>query len=189
MFSQYFNICKVTGSFIIAFVIVLAGIGRVYAAPAGFEPGAPLRLIKTAESSAINCKIVKYGQNEEFTLLDKGGVSTKVHLKQLCRIASAGMKWELTPSFSYSKGTFPVYEFEKTDGSKFQAAIYSWPGFDFECPDGKFRNWGLSNFKLIEVLREAATPGGSGGIRIQLRNGQVVQVPVQKEDIVSIQFE
>jgi hypothetical protein len=112
-----------------------------------------------------------------------------MHLKQLRRIASTDLKWELTPSFSSSKGQFSVYEFEKTDGSKFQAAIYSWPGFDFECPDGKFRNWGLSNFKLIEVPREATASSGSGGIRIQLRNGQVIHVPVQKEDIVNINFE
>jgi hypothetical protein len=187
MFSKYCNLGKGLKGFIIFVFIILASTVANSAAPAGFEPGAPLMLVRTADSMAKNCQIVKYGQNEEFTLLDKGGVSTKVHLRQLRRIASADLKWELTPSFSYSKGQFNVYEFEKTDGSKFQAAIYSWPNFDFECVDGKFRNWGLSNFKLIEVTREAS--GSSGGISIQLRSGQIINVPVRKEDIVNISFE
>jgi hypothetical protein len=178
---------KIGGVFI-AVMILLAGAAAATAEPTGLEPGAPLMLVSSTDSKANHCKVGKYGQDAELTLMDRRGVGTKVHLKQLRRIAATGQKWELTPSFLFTKGQYRVYEFEKTDGTVFQAAIYSWAVFDIECPDGKFKNWGLQNFKLIEVPKAMAA-AGTKGIRIQLRNGQVLQVPVQKEDIISIHLE
>lgn len=172
----------------LAFGLLWLGATAALAAPAGLEPGAPLSLVRSGDSTANQCQVGKYGQNVEFVLLDKGGASTRVHLRQLRRIAATDQKWDITPSFSSTRGQYLVYDFERTDGNTFPAAVYSWPSFDIECPDGKFKNWGLSNFKVIEVPKATAAAGAKG-IRIQLRNGQVIQVPVQKEDILSIQFE
>lgn len=167
--------------------IALFGAVPTFADSIDFEPGTSIRLTKSADGSSYECKTGKI-ITDEFNLLEPNGKSFKVSVKNSRRITATNEKRKITPSFSYTESLYNLHDFERTDGSIFRAAIYAWAGFALDCADGKMQNWALSNFKNIEVSRTPVSSGGKN-IRIQLKNGQTLNVPVNKDDIVSIIFE
>lgn len=157
----------------------------VYAA--GFEPGSFIRAADK-KGNVVEGTMVKYVNNKEITLLDKSGHYFRLPLKDIKRIA--GVPGETVMTGGGSK--LAVLKVDMVSGETVLGGISSHGIVEIDMGvKGKRNLWvtDSSLYKDVEAVDRGAADAGAAYMKVKLLNGQIINVPVKKEDVYSITFE
>jgi hypothetical protein len=118
----------------------------------GIRIGARVKYVRKGETFT-GIIAVNNLETEPLTIITPAGKSLKPMLKDIRRIRATGEKKKITPPWSYTESTYPIYEFETIDGMLVQGGVYKWPVFDIDNGTlGMDRNVWLEHLTLIETI-------------------------------------
>lgn len=87
------------------------------------------------------------------TCMTEKGARVTLMLKDIRSITRLNRTAKITPSWSYTQSTYPLFEVVRTTGQTITLAFAGWPVFDIAAADGSTRNaqW-LDKMEYIRVL-------------------------------------
>lgn len=87
------------------------------------------------------------------TCMTEKGARITLMLKDIRSITRLNRTAKITPSWSYTQSTYPLFEVVRTTGQTITLAFAEWPIFDIAAADGSTRNtqW-LDKMEYIRVL-------------------------------------
>ncbi|MBI5548837.1 MAG: hypothetical protein HY901_33560 [Deltaproteobacteria bacterium] len=93
-------------------------------------------------------------KDPDFTVLETDGASSKLPISRVHKVVATGQTAHITPKLGAAEGTYSLWEFEKTDGSRQVLAVYQWPVFSLDLGSGNIDRrtlWG-------DALKSAEAP-------------------------------
>lgn len=154
---------------------------------AGFDAGASIRAVEH-NGQEITGTILNYVNKSEISLLDKSGHYFKVNLKNVKRISGVAGQNVMTGGGTNLR----VVKFDMVDGQSVSAGLSENAIVNVDLGvNGKRNIWitDYAKYRYVEVVEQGAAPPGDGYMKVKLINGQIIQVPVKREEIHSILFE
>ncbi len=128
-------------------------VGGTVATGNGLSIGSRVHYVKKGErfsGSLIGLNLNK--GNDPVTIVTTGGNSLKLLLRDLRKIRATGEKKTITPPWSYTASSMPLFEFSNTDGKTIIGAVYQWPIFDVDTgTTGIQKNVWLEHLEYIET--------------------------------------
>ena len=115
-----------------------------------------------SDGNSFEGRLVEMTLKDQFYIYTVQNLGVRTYLKDIRRIADTGRK-VATDFGIYSSKTsgVPVYEFIKTDGSRFEGMVSSVPVFDIDLGTfGVQKNIWLNHLRSIEVADAAGAPAG-----------------------------
>jgi len=135
-------------------------------AEGGIFPGAPVRIVKN-DGNTFDGKLSEMTMKDQVYIYTTTNIGVRTFLKDIRRIADTGRKVTTDYGIYSSKSSaVAVYEFVKTDGTRFEGMLSSIPVFEIDLgPLGTQKNIWLNHLRSIEVPAEggvAAAPASIG---------------------------
>lgn len=167
------------------FLLVILSAAVVHAA--GFDTGAFIRAVER-NGQEIEGTITKYVNKPEISLLDKSGHYFKINLKNVKRISGETGQTVMTGG-----GTkLNVVKFETVDGQSVSGGLTTNAIVTIDMGlKGPRDIWitDYARYKYVEVVDRGTSGRDDGYMKVRLLSGQIIQVPVKRDEIHSILFE